>query len=739
MQPQKQQQQLSVQAQKERDRLKAQREGQLNKKEQALNKLSDEEIIVQLKAKGLGVYGTKQEKLDRLKKANGIEINIKPEQVPQQQQQQAQQQQQQQQQQIVGQQQGQQQKGSVVDNIKKMEQQREERRKNMQEMKREKAEREEQNQILGKNVDVEFEIMIDKSRLKGGLIQEHQTTQNIKLCVCVRKRPIFKKEEVGGEIDAISCSNPMIRVHEPKLKVDGITKYVENHDFQFDNTFSEVEQGKDIYDVSLAPLMDLLVNQGVVTCFAYGQTGSGKTYTMKSIQELLAIDIYKQISATPSYKIFVSFFEIYGGKCYDLLNSKAPLQILEDKNNNIQIQGLVEKPSESEHELFQLMELANSVRTTHATVANDTSSRSHSICQIAIRQGYSDIGKLILVDLAGSERAQDTQSNNRQRRLEGAEINKSLLALKECIRAMDSGQGHVPFRASKLTLVLRDSFTAKSNKSRIIMIACISPGSSSADHSLNTLRYADRLKDKSNQAKLQLEEREVTNEELLYRQQQVQDKQSDKNLDNKQQLQDKQNPPLQLPKINDARNQNNQNAANIKKHQSSIPEKEKPKSQPVPPKQQKKVSTIQEDSDDEVTAEELVVKNNAQVKEDVRCMKETMMKNPQNNANGNGNEFFEFHEKVNTILEEQDEILNIHMAAIKEDAKLLQQESELIQSIQGVGIVDYDVDTYVSNLEAFIKKKLKIYNLLNKKLLVFKTHLKEEEEISSKMKNTFYF
>ena len=73
---------------------------------------------------------------------------------------------------------------------------------------------------------------------------------------------------------------------------------------------------------------------------------------------------------------------------------------------------------------------------------------------------------MILVDLAGSERAQDCQSNNRQRRIEGAEINKSLLALKECIRAMDSNVNHVPFRASKLTLVLRDSFTSKSKNSK---------------------------------------------------------------------------------------------------------------------------------------------------------------------------------------------------------------------------------------------------------------------------------
>lgn len=73
----------------------------------------------------------------------------------------------------------------------------------------------------------------------------------------------------------------------------------------------------------------------------------------------------------------------------------------------------------------------------------------------------------------------------------------SLLGLKECIRAMDDKAQHVPFRASKLTLILRDSFTSKSDKSKVIMIACISPGSASANHSLNTLRYADRLKDNS--------------------------------------------------------------------------------------------------------------------------------------------------------------------------------------------------------------------------------------------------
>ena len=91
-----------------------------------------------------------------------------------------------------------------------------------------------------------------------------------------------------------------------------------------------------------------------------------------------------------------------------------------------------------------------------------------------------------MIDLAGSERGSDTQSNNRQRRMEGAEINKSLLALKECIRALDSKEIHVPYRASKLTLVLKDSFTRAN--ARTVMIATVSPAASSADHTVNTLR-----------------------------------------------------------------------------------------------------------------------------------------------------------------------------------------------------------------------------------------------------------
>ena len=145
------------------------------------------------------------------------------------------------------------------------------------------------------------------------------------------------------------------------------------------------------------------------------------------------------------------------------------------------------------------------MRTTHATKANDTSSRSHAITQIKIQeQGVKQCGKLLLVDLAGSERAQDCMSNNKDRQAEGAEINQSLLGLKECVRALDQQKGqasqgqHVPFRQSKLTMVLRDSFIA-SEKVKIVMLTCICPGMSSANHTLNSLRYAERLKEKAGQ------------------------------------------------------------------------------------------------------------------------------------------------------------------------------------------------------------------------------------------------
>lgn len=172
--------------------------------------------------------------------------------------------------------------------------------------------------------------------------------------------------------------------------------------------------------------------------------------------------------------------------------------IREDGNGEVNIAELLEVRVHSAEEMLNVIEVGNQNRTTHATESNEESSRSHAICQVILKKydtkGRQRVyGKLSLIDLAGSERGTDTKHHNRTRRMEGAEINKSLLALKECIRALDSNSNHVPYRASKLTLVLKDSFTR--NNARTVMVVNISPAASSADHTLNTLRYADRIKE----------------------------------------------------------------------------------------------------------------------------------------------------------------------------------------------------------------------------------------------------
>jgi kinesin family protein 2/24 len=136
--------------------------------------------------------------------------------------------------------------------------------------------------------------------------------------------------------------NPTITVHECRYKVDGITKYIENSEFIFDNAFSHSESNDELYDYSMRPIMDLAFNQGIVTVFAYGQTGSGKTFTMQGLQELAIKDLFDRgVNYFQEHKrnftVTISMYEIYGGKIYDLLNNHEMLKLLEDKNQKVVI------------------------------------------------------------------------------------------------------------------------------------------------------------------------------------------------------------------------------------------------------------------------------------------------------------------------------------------------------------------------------------------------------------------
>ncbi|KAJ6848623.1 kinesin-like protein KIN-13A [Iris pallida] len=333
-----------------------------------------------------------------------------------------------------------------------------------------------------------------------------------KIKVVVRKRPLNKKEISRKEDDIVTVHNSAcMSVHEPKLKVD-LTAYVEKHEFCFDAVLDENVSNDEVYHETVEPIIPTIFQQTKATCFAYGQTGSGKTYTMQPLPLRAADDIVRRLRQpvyrNQKFKLWLSYFEIYGGKLYDLLSDRRKLCMREDGRQQVCIVGLQEFEVSDVQIVKEFIERGNSARSTGSTGANEESSRSHAILQLVIKKqkevkdtkrqndgneskGGKVIGKISFIDLAGSERGADTTDNDRQTRIEGAEINKSLLALKECIRALDNDQIHIPFRGSKLTEVLRDSFVGNS---RTVMISCISPSAGSCEHTLNTLRYADRVK-----------------------------------------------------------------------------------------------------------------------------------------------------------------------------------------------------------------------------------------------------
>ncbi|XP_030541783.2 kinesin-like protein KIN-13B [Rhodamnia argentea] len=346
--------------------------------------------------------------------------------------------------------------------------------------------------------------VLPENNLLRSFVADKERVNNVaKIKVVVRKRPLNRKEIAKKEQDIITIelNSSSLTVQETKLKVD-LTEYVEKHEFVFDAVLNESVSNDEVYSETVQPIVPLIFNRTKATCFAYGQTGSGKTYTMQPLPLKASQDILRLMHHTyqnQGLQLFVSFFEIYGGKLFDLLNDRRKLCMREDGKQQVCIVGLQEFKVSNVETIRELIELGNATRSTGTTGANEESSRSHAILQLAIKRSADGkdskparlIGKLSFIDLAGSERGADTTDNDKQTRMEGAEINKSLLALKECIRALDNDQGHIPFRGSKLTEVLRDSFVGDS---RTVMISCISPGSGSCEHTLNTLRYADRVK-----------------------------------------------------------------------------------------------------------------------------------------------------------------------------------------------------------------------------------------------------
>ncbi|RNF16510.1 putative MCAK-like kinesin [Trypanosoma conorhini] len=329
------------------------------------------------------------------------------------------------------------------------------------------------------------------------------------IVVAVRKRPKLMPKE-AEENDVVRCeAATTVVVYEPKMKVD-LTPVIEPAIFSFDHVFDETAANADVYETCCRPLLQDVKGGGGAVVFAFGQTGSGKTYTMLGrageCQGLYGFIVRELLAADASCTLSASFYEVYGVKLFDLLNGRAEVRMLQDEFRNLHIVGLSERDIAGEQQLSQLMSEGQLLRASGTTHANDRSSRSHAVLEIKVRlqhrEGAASCGRMTFVDLAGSERAADTADADVKVRREGAEINKSLLALKECIRAISMRKRHIPFRASKLTQILRESFVGRC---KTCVIANISPCQRHCEDTLNTLRYAHRIKELKGPASEELE------------------------------------------------------------------------------------------------------------------------------------------------------------------------------------------------------------------------------------------
>ncbi|KAH7156102.1 P-loop containing nucleoside triphosphate hydrolase protein [Dactylonectria macrodidyma] len=305
-------------------------------------------------------------------------------------------------------------------------------------------------------------------------------------------------------------------VHKFSRSVLPTSKKVKDQVFAFDRVFDENTTQSDVYEGTTRALLDNVLDGYNATVFAYGATGCGKTHTITGTSQHPGIifmtmqELFEKIeerSQDKTTELSLSYLEIYNETIRDLLvpgggqaAPKGGLMLREDSNQGVSVSGLSSHHPKDVQEVMDMIVQGNEYRTVSPTEANATSSRSHAVLQINVAQKdrNADVSEphtmatLSIIDLAGSERASVTK-NRGERLTEGANINKSLLALGGCINALcDRRQkAHVPYRNSKLTRLLKFSL---GGNCKTVMIVCVSPSSAHFDESQNTLRYANRAK-----------------------------------------------------------------------------------------------------------------------------------------------------------------------------------------------------------------------------------------------------
>ena len=354
--------------------------------------------------------------------------------------------------------------------------------------------------------------------------------------VAVRIRPLTSRETSEGGKVAVD-SNAFNR-----------TVSLAKRKFTYDSVFHPTVTQLELYNNVAPPLLDAFLGGYNATVIAYGQTGSGKTYTMGSesgvgVEKsgnlsdnvgliprftshlfatlverreasekalLQTLSAPKQSVSLIDFQLSASFIEVYGENVYDLLDdSRNPLQIREDSNKVVFVQGLKCVSIANSSEAMNVLNIGTMNRTTASTLMNLTSSRSHACFTINLQQTTRSAdgeelvttSRFTFVDLAGSERMKKTGAEGNRAR-EGIKINEGLLALGNVINALadeerlaKGGRVHVPYRQSKLTRLLQE---ALGGNSQTLFLACVSPSDTNASETLSTLIYANRARNIKN-------------------------------------------------------------------------------------------------------------------------------------------------------------------------------------------------------------------------------------------------
>ena len=353
--------------------------------------------------------------------------------------------------------------------------------------------------------------------------------------IVVRKRPLLEREVGAGSFDSVTCdaSHRAVTLHSGKLMRSGRRLTMTHSQFHLDEVFDSCVSDDTVCKGVVDPLLEHVLyncskegeNEAMpsATMVAFGQTGSGKTRVLRAAIKHLA-------KTLKNFQVVVTFFEVHGRRCLDLLSDRKEVFLRADAKGDVHVRGAVElcigADGDSSESLESALDAALNLRASAATERNSASSRSHAVCTLRIvrRCDKCDKGEeggggvLTLVDLAGSERNYETTQMDAAEHRVSADINKSLMALKDCFRAhaarhmrsqctelgADKSVPHAafrssskllrnapsqpPYRASSLTRVLRQCFEAH-GVHRTVVVACVSPAAADVEHSLNTLRH----------------------------------------------------------------------------------------------------------------------------------------------------------------------------------------------------------------------------------------------------------